>query len=134
MTLLERIQRLRELEKLGSPGEWAIEYGTVFALPPPKESIKGFKVMAPVDEGWIGEMVLEDDAKLAAEARNSLPFLLDALEKAVKTLEFYAKNKGLRINFETNAFESLDCDDHIDFHGQRAREILNELDCGKEGE
>jgi hypothetical protein len=41
-----------------------------------------------------------------------------------EALEFYGQNEGLRINHVTNAFESCDSDDK-DFHGAKAREVLN---------
>lgn len=43
--------------------------------------------------------------------------------KMREALEFYARNEGLRINHQTNKFESADSDEH-DFHGKRARECL----------
>ena len=48
------------------------------------------------------------------------------IAKLVEALEFYAKNAGLRINHQTNAFESSDSDDK-DFHGARARAALAEM-------
>ena len=44
-----------------------------------------------------------------------------------KALEFYAANKGLRINFKSNNFESSDSDGK-DFHGAVARKALQEAE------
>lgn len=65
------------------------------------------------------------DLILGIKAADDIAYLLALVEKYEKALEFYADNKGLRINFQTNKFESLDSDGK-DFHGAIARQALED--------
>lgn len=68
-----------------------------------------------------------DDWKEKFTTRTHAHVLQEKLDIATEALEVYARNEGLRINHQTNKFESSDCDDGVDFHGHKAREALAKI-------
>lgn len=110
------LKKLRELAHAATPGPWNFYDNSTCELVVHLGDRQSACISTNDPEDYA-------DAKYISAANPAAILkILDALE----VLEFYAGNKGLRIDHESNVFKSSDSDDK-DFHGARARAALEKL-------
>ncbi len=121
---LTDIERLEELEKKATPGEWSCRQSGMFE---DSYSIEGI-----VRSHNHTPYVRKDDAELIAAARNALPALIRDWKRLRETVEFYAYSNKVESSdpycgvWEGWTYKDLD-KKPIEF-GTKARECLKEME------